>query len=69
MYEYFHEFLSWALNEMSGHFHALAVLPPRKEPSSTQWICGWVGSRTDLDYVEEVIKILLVELKIIINMD
>jgi hypothetical protein len=36
---------------MSGQFHAPAALPPGKEPPSTHWIGGWVGSRAILDVV------------------
>jgi len=36
--------------EVSCWIHALADLPPGKNPS-TQWIGGWVGLRTGLDAV------------------
>jgi hypothetical protein len=35
---------------VSGHLHAAAALPPRKEPS-IDWIGGWVGPRAGLDAV------------------
>jgi hypothetical protein len=36
--------------EVSGHLHAPATLPPRKEPPD--WIGGWMGTRAGLDAVE-----------------
>jgi hypothetical protein len=36
--------------EVSGQLHALAALPPGKDPG-THWIGGWVGPRAVLDPV------------------
>jgi hypothetical protein len=38
--------------EMCDELHALAALPPEKEPG-THWIGGWVGPRTGLGDVEK----------------
>jgi hypothetical protein len=37
--------------QVSGQLHALAALPPGKEPLDTHWIRGWVGPRAVLDMV------------------
>jgi hypothetical protein len=38
--------------EVGGQLHALAALPPEKEPlPGTHWIGGWVGPRAVLDAV------------------
>jgi hypothetical protein len=38
---------------VSGQFHALAALPPEKEPPGTHWIEGWVDPRAGLDDMEK----------------
>jgi hypothetical protein len=37
--------------EVSDHLHAPAALTPRKEPSVSNWIGGWMGPGTGLDDV------------------
>jgi hypothetical protein len=37
--------------EVSGQLHALAALPPGKDPPLTHWIGGWVGTRAVTDAV------------------
>jgi hypothetical protein len=44
-----HAFLTSALEGGDGQLHAPAALPPGKEPPSTHWIWGWVGTRAGLD--------------------
>jgi hypothetical protein len=39
--------------EATVQLHALAALPPRKEPPVTHWIGGSVGPRAGLDAVEK----------------
>jgi len=41
--------------EVSSQPHALATLPPGKDPS-IHWIGGWVGSRVCLDVVVKTEK-------------
>jgi hypothetical protein len=37
---------------VSGQLHACAAIPPGKEPLCADWIGGWLGTRTYLDYVD-----------------
>jgi len=37
--------------KISGQFHALTTLPPKKRAPGIHWIGGWVGSRVSLDMV------------------
>jgi hypothetical protein len=38
--------------DVSGHLHAPATLPPRKETPATHWIGGWMDSTASLDDLE-----------------
>jgi hypothetical protein len=45
--------------EVNGQLHTLAALTLRKDPQSTYWTGGWVGSNASLEVVEKRKNLLL----------